>query len=292
MLWNIDRTLSLMLDGQFPYIDDPPPGMPYWPGTFLSYLPPFLFGVDIRSVNVLFETATVCLVLWPVQSKRPDGVGDSELQQLALPIFMLLPAWTVYGVGTQYAPTVFATVLFARVVGTRGGLWQAIALGFAVAVNQMLGILGLLILPFWVRRFGLTRSGLFAAAALGWCLLLLSPFLIWNAAEFFRVSLFSLVPFESAQFWGRFTLVPLISQVHPHAPWFLFFATILCTMLVSARCRTYQGFLAVSGLGLFVLLVLLHRTFSHYYLPAIALVLMSSATAEFRKRPAASVSSS
>ena len=121
---------------------------------------------------------------------------------------------------------------------------------------------------------------------------MLSPFLIWNAAEFFRVTIFSLVPFESAQFWGRFTLVPLISQVHPHAPWFLFFATILCTMLVSARCRTYQGFLAVSGLGLFVLLALLHRTFSHYYLPAIALVLMSSATAEFRKRPAASVSSS
>ena len=278
MLPTIDRSLGLMLNGQFPYIDDPAPAMPYWPGTFLAYWPPYFLGVDIRSVNVFFEGTTVCLLLWSGSRKQSDGDGAFEFQQVALPMFMLLPAWTVYGVNTQYAPSVFATVLFARTIVNRGGVAQALALGFAVWVNQMLGIFGLFIFPFWMRRFGLGRAASFATIALGFCLLLLSPFLVWNLSEFFRVTMLSVKQFEPTAFWGRFTLVPLISQVHHDAPKLMVALTIACAMLVAARCRTSRGFLALSGLGLFVVLTLLHRTFSHYYLPAISLILMSAST--------------
>lgn len=273
MLPTIDRTMGLFMRGEFPYVDDPPPAMPYWPITFLQYAPPWLAGWDLRVSNLVVEVATVVVAFLFLDGARPDR-PDAVVARMALPTAMLFPSWTFYGAETQYPASVLLATIFCRAVGCSGGRSQALALGFAVAGNQTFGALGLFLFPFWVRWFGLPRALRLAAMALGICLLVISPFLLWDAPEFVRVSLLSLRPFTADQIAGTFSLRPLLVGMTPLATPILLALTLAAVAAVASVGRASRAEAAsILALAYCVVLLLLHRSFTHYFLPVMAMIL-------------------
>lgn len=273
MLSTISRTLDLLIQGKFPYIDVPPPAMPYWPITFLQYAPCRLFGWDLRVANLVAELATV-MVAFRFFPKDCLRNSDAVTARLALPTAMLFPSWTFYSAETQYPVSVLLAILFCRSVSCFQGRSQALALGAAVAANQTFGALGLFLFPFWGRWFGPMKAFRLTAKALILCLLIISPFLLWNAPEFFRVSLLSLKPFTPDQMAGTFSLRPVLDGL---SPWVAPFLLVLTFAVVATFGFTWRGSKTeasvVITLGYCVVLLLLHRSFSHYFLPVIAMIL-------------------
>jgi hypothetical protein len=272
MLSTIDRSQDLLLRGEFPYIDVPKPAMPYWPGTFLLYTPTKLAAWDYRTMNLIVEIATVFAAGSCGANGRLEP-GSAAVARMALPLFMVFPSWTFYSAETQYPLSILLAVLFCRNLASFGGMSQAVALGAAVAVNQTFGVLGLFVLPFWVQQFGLRRACRFTGIALLTCFIIISPFVLWNAKEFFRVTLLSLNAFSTAQLAGRFSLRPLTESLFPHAAEaFLVGAiTVVIAINYSRRMNGTQA-AAIVALGYCIFLFCLHRTFSHYYLPVIAMI--------------------
>jgi hypothetical protein len=141
-------------------------------------------------------------------------------------------------------------------------------------VNQTFGVLGFFTLPFWVRQFGFRSAFRLTGIALSTCLLAISPFVVWNAKEFFRVTMLSLNAFTTAQLAGRFSLRPLMEGLFPYAPE-VFLVTAIAVVIAinySWRMNATQA-AAIIALGYCIFLFCLHRTFSHYYLPVIAMIL-------------------
>ena len=114
MLRTIDRSLGLLLAGAFPYIAAPPPPMPYWPLTFLSYLPTRLMGWDMRATNVAFDMATVAVAIRFGIDRRQDP-SRAITARLSLPVLMLYRSWAGFSIDTQYPISVLFAVLFAAV---------------------------------------------------------------------------------------------------------------------------------------------------------------------------------
>ncbi len=272
MLSTIDRSQDLLLEGKFPYIDEPSPAMPYWPGTFLLYTLPKLLGFDYRIMNLLAEIATVFVAtsLGTSTSSKTYSVAA----RMALPVIMLFPIWTYYSAETQYPISILLAVLFCRSLTSFNGTSQAVILGVAVAVNQTFGVFGLFILPFWIREFSFVQALRLTWVALITCALIICPFVIWNAGEFFRVTLLSLTAFNTDQLAGRFSFRPLVDGFFPHSADVLL-VTIIMFVMAIVYCRRMNGshLAVVVALGYCGVLLLLHRTFSHYFLPVIAMIL-------------------
>ena len=271
MLKTIDRSLGLLLAGSFPYIDAPPPSLPYWPLTFLAYLPTRLMGWDLRATNLAVDLATVALALRFGIDRRKDA-SRAISARLSLPLLMLYRSWASFSVDTQYPVSILFAVLFARSLATKGGTTQALVLGSAVAANQTYGILGLFVLPFWVRRYGPRRTVRMTLIALTTCMVFIGPFVLWNAREFFRVTLLSLEPFSASLLAGRFSLRPLVEGAFPHASLWLVGLTILVVWVLNWMQDDRVRIAATTAIGYCVFLLLLHRSFAHYYLPVMAMI--------------------
>ena len=108
--------------------------------------------------------------------------------------------------------------------------------------------------------------------ALSTCLVFIAPFVLWNAKEFFRVTLLSLEPFPSSFLAGRFSMRPLVEGVFPHAPLWLIGLTIVVVGALNWIQVDRARVAATTAIGYCVFLMLLHRTFTHYYLPVMAMV--------------------
>lgn len=271
MLRTIDRSLGLLLAGEFPYVDKPPPAMPYWPLTFLQYLPPKLLGWDLRTTNVVVDLATVFVAL-RLGIDRGDDPRRTINARLSLPLLLLFRTWTGYSSDTQFSLSVFFAALFARCVSSRGGLAQAVVLGGAVAANQTFGIFGPFVLPFWIRRYGAKRAAALTTTSLATCLAVLAPFLVWSPGEFVRVTLLALEPFPVSFLSGQFSLRPMVEGLFPHAVACLMGLTVLAVIALNAVQADRGRVAATIAVGYGVVLMLLHRTFSHYYLPVIAMI--------------------
>ncbi|HTN77816.1 MAG TPA: hypothetical protein VL096_21305, partial [Pirellulaceae bacterium] len=272
MLSNIDRVFGLLLQGQFPYVDEPPPAMPYWPATLLVYLPARLIGCDLRWTNVVLEVATALIALVPCFTRQKRAAIVDYL----VPMMMLVPIWTHYGINTQYAPTVLVAVLFGQAVLRSGLNIQGCTLGLAVATSQMFGLFGVCIGPWWWRNFGLRSAIMATIVSLIVCLAWVGPFLAWDSREFCRVTLESLDAIPDSQLAGRVTLRPLLVSMHPRLPLALALSAMGGVALLNVRYRLSRRAIVVAlALAFYVVLILLHRTFTHYYLPVFALLALS-----------------
>lgn len=271
MLRTIDRSLGLLLAGAFPYIDAPPPPMPYWPLTFLAYLPTRLMGWDLRATNLVVDLATVVVAL-RFGIDRRDDPRRTIAARLWLPLLMLYRTWAGFSVDTQYPISVLFAVLFARSLATKGAATQAVILGSAVAANQTFGIFGPFVLPFWIRRYGPRRAARMTLIAASTCLAFIAPFVLWNAKEFFRVTLLSLKPFPASFLAGQFSIRPLVEGAFPNASLVLIGLTVVVVGVLNWFQVDRARIAATTAIGYCVFLLLLHRTFTHYYLPVMAMV--------------------
>ena len=271
MLATIDRGLDELLAGRFPYVDFPPP-MPYLPGIFLAYAPAKMIGCDLRLTNLAIDGLTVAaaVLLPPVSSRsRPDG---PTTDQVALPLLMMHPVWIHYSVNTQYSPCLLAAVLLARAVGSGGPWAQAVMMGLAVGSNQMLGACGPILLGHWIGRLGMRRALGLSAVSMSVFGAMIAPFFLWHPAAFLRVALLNREPFPPELMAGRLTLQPIASAVIPHAEFWLSLASIAVACWAARRTRHPEVVVASMALGLCGALLFQPVSFSHYFLPVLALV--------------------
>lgn len=277
MLPNIDRSLGYLFAGEFPYVDRPPPPMPYFPLMFLPYAPAKLLGLDLRLVNLFFELATVALVmLWPpIGSSRSIQVESGRtlcVAAVALPLLMLHPLWTFFAATTQFPPSIFLVVLFAKSMLIDQPYVQAIALATAVGGNPTTAIFGFPLAAYWLRRYGVRTALLSGATSFLSFFLILSPFLVWNAKKFVWVTAFSLDPFTSEHLAGRFTLVPLISIMGPTAVPMAIVVIVSIGSLLAYRTTRPESVAIIIGLSYCLTLFFFPRNMSWYFLPSIAMI--------------------
>jgi hypothetical protein len=275
----IDRALDELLAGRFPYINYPPP-MPYLPVMFLAYLPAKLLGVDLRWTNLVLDGATVALAikLAPVTRGRL-AARTVAIDQVALPLFMLLPTWVKFSVNTHFAPCVLTAVLLGRTITTAGPRVQAAALALAVGANQMLGATGPIVFAWWLRRCGWGRAvGLLALATAGF-LAIVAPFLLWKPGPFLAMVLRDRGALPDQLMAGRFTVLPLFAGTLPHASIVLTALSIGAGSFAAWRARRPEGAVAAMALGLCAALLVQPVSFAHYFLPVVALAAVATGNA-------------
>jgi hypothetical protein len=277
MLPIIDRALDELLSGRFPYINFPP-AMPYPPVLFLAYLPAKLLGVDLRVTNLVLDVLTAALALG-IRTDAGNGRGSRPAitaEQVALPLFMLLPTWVHYSVGTHFAPCVLTAVLLGRFMGTARPRWQAVALALAVGSNQMLAAAGPIVLACWVRRHGARRAAGLLAQTAGLFLAIVAPFLLWKPGPFLAITLDRRM-LPPAHLAGRLTVLPLFLGRLPHASQVLTAIVVSAAAAAAWRARRPEGAVAALALGLFAALLVQPVSFAHYFLPALALAALAGA---------------
>jgi hypothetical protein len=265
MLPVIDVALDAMLNGEPPYRIYPP-ALPYLPGTFLSYLPAGLLGIDLRWSNAVVDLITIVVLMFPARHRPPT------LSTLALPVAMLMPSWVIYGVDTTMPPSVLMATLVGLALVKAGPRTQSLLLGFAVATNQTFVVLAVCVGAYWIRRYGLTRAARLALLSLVPFLVLVVPFILWDPTRFFDATI-GLQPFPPELFVGRMTLRPLVAAISPAAPALVTLLGVAAAVWYAHRHGSGATTMAAAGLASAVLFLLLHRTFTHYYLPAMAMVL-------------------
>src|SRR5262249_11009625 len=170
--------------------------------------------------------------------------------QLALPFFMLHPVRTYYSVNTQVSPCLLASVLLGRAVASAGPQVQAVALGLAVGSNQMLGACGPILFGHWLGRFGPRRALGLATLSVAVFMALIAPFLLWNPKQFLDIAFLSRGTLPSKVMSGRFTLLPLVSGIVPHASVSLSSLAMLVGAAFATRAHRPEAVVAAMALGL------------------------------------------
>ena len=273
MLDAINRSLDLLLAGRFPYVNFPPP-MPYLPGTFLAYLPAKLLGLDLRVTNLVLEGATAWMAVRLLSGqdwKSGAVVRRVPMESVLLPFLMLHPTWSHLGANCQFAPTVLTTLLLSRALTSASPLWQGAALGLAVGTNQMIGALAPLAFIYWARRFGGRAAAGATIAAATVLLVLVAPFLIWNAQGFVEIAFQPRPYFGRDWMAGRLTLLPLAETLFPHPTAVLSVLAVGLGSLFAARSRSGEQLLSAMAVTLCVAILALSVTFPHYFLPVMVL---------------------
>jgi hypothetical protein len=238
--------------------------MPYLPGTLLAYWLPHRLGCDLRLTNFLLEIATVLVAL---------GRPGSHRMATALPLFLLHPTWTYLGVNTQYAPSVFAVVVLARCLSSADWRAQGVALGLALGTNQMFLALAPAIACWWIatdRRRGLGAMALCALIFVA----IIAPFLIWNPEQFLRVAYLVRPGVRAAVLQGALTMWPWLAAGGKSAGTASSAAVVMLACAAAWRVRSGSQLLPVLAVTLGAALLVQPASFTHYFLPAIALATM------------------
>jgi hypothetical protein len=272
MLATISHGLALLLAGRFPYVSFPPP-MPYLPGIFLSYAPMKWLGGDLRITNVVCETLTVLVaggLFW--RSNAPSR--RIEVGRAALPLLMLNPVWTYFGANSQYAPFLLVTVIFGRAILGAGPWIQAGALGLLLGTNQMLVIAAPIVFVWWLGRFGLRRALAFSAVAAVVFLAIIAPFLAWNPGQFVRIAFERRGALPLSLMSGRFTLYPLIAGYSTA----LTVSFLIAGMLTVRRAQRPEAVIATIAVTLCAAMLVQPVSFTHYFLPVMALAALATGT--------------
>jgi hypothetical protein len=290
MLPNIDRALTALFKGQFPYLESPPP-MPYLPVTLLAYAPAKFLGADIRYTNVALDlaTASAAMFLAPRAAGRAGSHAASDLGQpclspsrVALPLFMLFP-WMIFrSVNSQFAPSVLCAVLLGRAITSASPRTQAVMLGIAVASNQMFVVFGPVLVGYWLSRLGWRRAVGLGALSVVPFLAIIAPFLLWRPGQFARVAFLNRPEFPFGALSGRFSLLPLVAKFTPAELSIGRMSVGLSLLLVAiaaacaTRVRRPAQVVAIMATTLCAAILVQPASFAHYFLPVMALAAVAS----------------
>lgn len=276
MLETIDRSLDLLSQGRYPYVNFPPP-MPYWPAMFLSYLPPKLTGIDLRWTNVAMDGLLAYgSVVWVPgalgRGRATAGARTLELEQAALPLLLLWPTVVFYAVETHYSPCLMAAAVLARSLVHAKPAHQSLALALAISTNQSFLPFAPLVGLWWCRRHGAARAATWLLGAAVVVLVTLAPFVAWGPRQFVEVTLGSIGPLPRELMHGRFTVRPWLEDVSPWLPTVASGVVGLGACVAALKVRTARGLVAVLAISYLALLLLLVRSFSHYPMPTLVML--------------------
>ena len=183
MLPLVERALSRLRAGQSPYaVYRLPWELPltYLPLTWLSYLPPYLLGLDLRWSNLLCGLALAAAAARPLWRLPPPR---AEAPLLLLAAFCLRPTLLDWSLRTAAPPFWLLLFLLLRALSARAAAPAALALGAALAASP----LGAVALPFAALHLVLRRrrqaASILGGAAL-LCAALVAPFCLWAPGDF------------------------------------------------------------------------------------------------------------
>lgn len=187
MLPVIQAGAQNFLAGNHPYIiyklpwDVP---LPYWPVTWLSYLPAVAAKLDVRLINILAEVGIVLLFLSAIYAAR--NAPEINLPLGFATFVLVLPTSMFWDSFTSHQIWWFWLIVSVRLLmSQRFAGWSA-ATGIGLAASQ----LGLTVLPtmgFYVwRKLGLPRAILYMGGALLVAAAIILPFWITNPSGFWN----------------------------------------------------------------------------------------------------------
>jgi hypothetical protein len=195
-----------------------------------------------------------------------------SLSQVMVPLWMLYPVWLFYTANTHFAPTLLFAVLLARAVTSAGPVAQAVSLALAVGSNQMLGACGVVVASHWIRRHGVRKAGMLILLSGAIFMATIAPFLLWNPTQFLQVTFLLRGEFPPEIMSGRFSLLPLVSPILPHASLILTLLTVTVGACVAARAKRLETIVAAMALTLAMAILWQPVSFAHYFLPVIVLL--------------------
>ena len=214
--------LSNLLAGQSPYtIYHMPWDLPltYLPATWLAYLAPFMFGLDIRIVNLLAELAVGMAVFWLAIARRHTLGGKRALAAVWHDEqSLLLWGWAfLQPTALNWSLATTAPVLWALLAATlalliaEGGLGSALLLGLCAAASPLAVIVAPFAVLYWLRSGGMRCTALYVAIAGLVTAAFILPFLLWSPQQFILGSwrwfnendLFPRMRWEMDNTWAR-----------------------------------------------------------------------------------------
>ena len=184
MLPNITLSNQAILNGHNPYDPQyslvPETGnyLNYFPANVLCYLPGDLLHIDLRFLNLICVLA-VALVIYRSVSQR-----DRPLVGLLVGIFLLCPYFQ-YRHDLYEIPEWLALALVMVCLQRRKPLLAGLVFGLALALSPFNWVLFPFFLLYLYRAYNLKIAALAFGLTLLAGFLVVLPFLLWSASQFF-----------------------------------------------------------------------------------------------------------
>jgi hypothetical protein len=188
MLPLVQGAIGNLLAGNSPYQTYQMPWevpLTYLPVTWLSYLPAYLLGADLRWTNIGAELVIAGAIIW--LSKERNGWETAWQREPGLVLwgwFYLQPSVIHWDTGNT-APITWAllAVTLALVLAERHTA-AAIALGITAAGTPFVAVFALFIGLHWLRERGLVETIRLTVVAGVVAGLIIAPFLLWSPGDF------------------------------------------------------------------------------------------------------------
>jgi hypothetical protein len=158
MLPLVQGAISNLLDGRSPYMLYRMPWevpLTYLPITWLSYLPAYLFGIDLRWTNIVAEIGIVLALAWLSAQRNGWQITWRHEASLLLWAWLFLQPSVIHWDTGNSAPITWlllAALLTLVLAGHERG--AAIGLGLAAAGTPLVTVFGPFIALYWLRRHG------------------------------------------------------------------------------------------------------------------------------------------
>lgn len=188
MLPLVQGAITNLFAGRSPYtLYQMPWELPltYFPVTWLSYMPAYLLGIDLRWTNIVAEIGIGVALAWLSAQRGGWRLTWRHEPTLFLWAWLFLqPSVIHWDVGNTAPITwLLLTVTLALVLAGQQRA-AAIALGLTAAGTPLITVFGVFVGAYWLRQYGwqqtirlLLLSGIVAAA-------LMLPFLLWAPRDF------------------------------------------------------------------------------------------------------------
>jgi hypothetical protein len=177
MLPLVQGAIGNLLDGRSPYMLYRMPWevpLTYLPITWLSYLPAYLLGIDLRWTNIAAEIGIAVALLWLSAQRSGWGLAWRHEPSLLLWAWLFLQPSVIHWDTGNTAPITWillAATLALLLAGRERG--SAIALGLSAAGTPLVTVFGPFIALLWLRQHGwrhtlrlLTLSGIVAGVVI------------------------------------------------------------------------------------------------------------------------------
>lgn len=188
MLPLVNGAITNLLGGNSPYAMYRMPWevpLTYLPVTWLSYLPPYLLGADLRWTNVGAQIVILAALAW--LAARRSGAAATWRGELSLVLWawLYLQPSVIHWDTSNTAPitwALLATLMALVIAGST--VPAAIALGLTAAGTPLIAVFGPFVALHWLRRYGwqqtirlLVIGGVVAAV-------IVLPFALWSPSDF------------------------------------------------------------------------------------------------------------
>lgn len=186
MLPLVEGALENVVAGRSPYMTYQMPWevpLTYLPVTWLSYLPAYLLGIDLRWTNIAAEIAIGVSLAW--LSAQWHGRAWQNDGTLVLWAWLFLQPSVIHWDSGNTAPITWAllAVTLALVMAGRERS-SAVALGLTAAGTPLIAVFGPFIGLHWLRRYGFVQTARLAVISAVIALVIVLPFWMWAPQDF------------------------------------------------------------------------------------------------------------